>query len=441
MIKNEIKINLISLGCPKNLVDSEVILGKLGEAGYSLTFSWKEADIIIINTCSFIKKAREESYRVISGITKRKSRYQKIIICGCLPQLEKRKLFQSFSGIDAVLGISDFKRIDKIVEKVIAGERIFRVSKPDFIYDSSYPRLLSTPPGYSFLKIAEGCSNRCSYCLIPLIRGEYRSREVEDVVKEAKALVKMGVKELILTSQDTGFYGKDKGGKFSLEVLLRELEKIKNLEWIRILYIHPLHFDLNLIKLIKNSQKICRYLDIPLQHTHDEILKMMGRPQFDNSLRIIDEIRKEIPDVTLRTTLMVGFPGEKEHHFHKLMKDLEKLKFDWVGVFAFSREENTPAFNLPDQLPESIKEKRKEELLKLQKKITLEKNLERVGREYPVMVDLNRKGEKLAQGHTPFQTPEIDGKTLFLKNYPEGSIFRGKITSVKDTYDLLACGV
>lgn len=360
IVPEKTAVSVISLGCSKNLVDSEVILGKLGEKDYVLTPSYQQADVIIINTCSFINQARGESYQVISRTIQQKSPHQKLIVCGCLPQLEKRKLFAKFPGIDALLGSTDFHQIDKLIEDIfLKEERFFSVSRPKFIYNSTFPRLVSTPPGYAYLKIAEGCSNRCSYCLIPRLRGDFRSREVDDVVKEAKDLAGMGIKELILTSQDITFYGYDKGNKSYLVPLLERLEKIEGIEWIRLLYLHPAHFDVSLTGVMKKSPKICNYIDLPLQHTHDEILRSMGRPSFETSLRAIDEIKKSIPDVVLRTTLMVGFPGEKEHHFEKLLTDVKRLEFDWLGAFTYSREKETPAYFLPGQVRPEVKEKRK----------------------------------------------------------------------------------
>ncbi|MEA3485628.1 MAG: MiaB/RimO family radical SAM methylthiotransferase, partial [Candidatus Aerophobetes bacterium] len=274
------KINLISLGCSKNLVDSEVILGRLGERGYSLTTSPEDADIIIINTCSFIKEARKESHQIISKIASQKSSLQKLIVCGCLPQLERRKLFARYPQIDVLLGSADFYKIDGIIREILDGrKRLFLVNTPRFLYNSNFPRLLTTPPSYAYLKIAEGCFNRCSYCLIPYLRGDYRSRTIDDVIKEARALADLGVQELILIAQDTTFYGKDLEGKYLLSSLLKKLQKINKIKWIRLLYTHPAHFDSSLIQTIANSDKICRYLDIPLQHSHNEILTKMRRPE------------------------------------------------------------------------------------------------------------------------------------------------------------------
>lgn len=437
MIKGK-KVALISLGCPKNLVDSEIILGKLGQAGCILTSSYQISDIIIINTCSFINEARKESYEVISKVIRHKSSGQKLIVCGCLPQLEKRKLFYKFPQINALLGSGDFYKIEEIIKKLFTtSNRIFSISTPEFIYTSDYPRFVSTPPGYAYLKIAEGCSNRCSYCLIPYLRGKFRSRNTEDVIREAKNLASMGIKEIILIAQDTTYYGQDRKEKSYLLSLLEKLEKIDSIKWIRLLYLHPLHFNFKLINLMQNSSKICRYLDIPIQHTHNEILKLMGRPPFELVEKIIDRAREKIPEIVIRTTVMVGFPGEKPYHFNKLLSDVERLEFDWLGVFTYSPEKGTPAFSLPCRVSSQVKNKRKEEILQLQKSITLKKNLKRVGENYDVLVDIPSNSHlKEGEGHSWFQAPEIDGKILFRENYPAGSIFRGKVVSIKDTYDL-----
>lgn len=425
-------VSLISLGCPKNLVDSEVILGKLGEEGYTLTPSLKDADVIIVNTCSFIDEAREESYRVIRRVISRKSSYQKLIVCGCLPQLERRKLFLRFPEINALLGSADFYQIDEVVKKVVQGRRVFSVHRPSFLYDSNWARLVSTPPGYAYLKIAEGCSNNCSYCLIPKLRGKFRSRYLKDVVKEAKDLAQMGVKELILIAQDTTFYGEDKRGRFFLSSLLKQLELIDSIQWIRILYTHPAHFTHSLIRVLANSKKVCHYIDLPLQHTHNAILHQMGRPSFETSKRIIEELREKIPGIVLRTTLMVGFPGERAHHFDKLLKDVERIRFDWLGAFVYSPQRGTPAYSLNHQVSLKVKKDRYLKLMELQRGITQEKNEQRVGKRYPILVDREK------EGHTEFQAPEIDGKVLFQQPYSLGDIFNGKITGLKGSFDLVS---
>lgn len=430
---SKMKVNLISLGCSKNLVDSEVILGKLGEMGYILTSSLEDADIVIINTCSFIDKARKESYQVISQIISQKKSLQKLIVCGCLPQLEGQKLFFKYPQIDALLGSADFYRINKVIDQLLKdGKHLYTVNKPRFLYGSSFPRFLSTPSSYAYLKIAEGCSNHCSYCLIPRLRGKYRSRDPEDVIKEAKALVNMEVKELILIAQDTTFYGWDLGNKSALLYLLEQLEKIDKLKWIRLLYTHPSHFTSSLIQIIASSRKICHYIDLPLQHTHDEVLARMKRPRFQTAERLITELRENIPDLTLRTTFMVGFPGEKKEHFDKLLQDVERLRFEWLGVFTYSPEEKTPAYSLVPEVPVKVREKRYTQLMQLQQSITSDFNQKRIGKVYPILVD------KEFEGHTQFQAPEIDGKILFKEKHPPGEFFQGRISRVKDCYDLVS---
>jgi len=431
-MKTELKINLISLGCHKNLVDSEVILGRLAERGFIPTPSFKAADVIIINTCSFIKRARKESYQVIARIISGKSPEQKLIVCGCLPQLEKRSLFEEYPQIDALLGSADFSEIDQIIVSLWeSGSRFFKVEKPVFLYDSSFPRFLSTPPSYAYLKIAEGCSNNCSYCLIPHLRGKFRSRISEDVLREARDLVHLGVKELILIAQDTCLYGYDLKGKSLLSSLLASLEEIEGLLWIRLLYAHPSHFPSSLLNYVSTSEKVCPYIDLPLQHTHSEILRLMGRSQFGETERLIGKLREKISGVTLRTTLMVGFPGEKIKHFQKMLKDVERLKFDWLGAFTYSREKGTPAFSFSGQLSLREKRRRYRELMSLQRGITNQINQARIGKVYPVLVDKER------EGHSRFQAPEIDGKIFLLRDGTPGNLERFIIKKVEKNYDLI----
>ncbi len=426
------KVNLISLGCPKNLVDSEVILGRLGERGYSLTSLPEEADVVVVNTCSFIDKARREADRVIWQISSQKRSSQKLIVCGCLPQLEGRSLFRKYPQVDALLGSSDFPRIDKVLTDLFKGKHhLFSVNEPCFLYNSSFPRLLTTPTSYAYLKIAEGCSNRCSYCLVPRLRGKYRSRPVEDVLREAKALANLGVRELILIAQDTTFYGWDLGQRSSLLLLLEGLEKIEKIQWIRLLYAHPEHFTSSLIKVIANSEKICKYIDLPLQHTHDEILALMRRPKFKATERLVENLREKIPEIVLRTSVIVGFPGEKTKHFDKLLKDVERLKFDWLGAFTYSPEKGTPAYSITPKISSQVKKKRYRQLMKLQQSITLKLNQKRVNKTYPLLVDREK------EGHCQFQAPEIDGKTLLQEKYLVGEIFRGRILAVSNVYDLI----
>lgn len=427
------KIKLISLGCPKNLVDSEVILGKLGERGHSFTSWSNEADIIIINTCSFIKEARGEAYAVISRAIREKGISQRIVVCGCLPQLEKRELFHRYPEIDALLGSADFHEIDGVVDALANGASgLFSVNAPRFLYNSSFPRLLATPPSYAYLKIAEGCSNRCSYCLVPQLRGKYRSRPIDDIVKEARALVGLGVRELILIAQDTTFYGRDLSKKASLTRLIERLETMEKLKWVRLLYTHPAHLTLSLIRTMASLKRVCRYIDLPLQHTHNEILARMRRPQFKVAERLINQLRERIPEIAIRTTLLLGFPGERESHFQKLLKDVEKFKFDWVGALTYSPERDTSAYSLGPKVPSSVKGRRYRELMKIQRSITCKKNERFIGKDYLVLVD--GKGE----GHTEFQCPGIDGKIFLEDGYKPGEMLLARVSGVKDYYDLTA---
>ncbi|MDI6840886.1 MAG: 30S ribosomal protein S12 methylthiotransferase RimO [bacterium] len=428
-------VSVISLGCPKNRVDSEVILGLLGKIGYPLTTFYNEADIVIINTCSFIELARDESYRVIKDVLSKKKAAQKLIVCGCLPQLIREKLFQEFPNIDAIIGSADFYKLPDIVSKLLnevrprGNNKIAEISEPIFIYDSSFPRLVSTPPSYAYLKISDGCSNRCSYCNIYRLRGEYRSREIRDIVDEAYKLANMGVKELILVGQDTTNFGMDKGG-YLLPSLLQELESIDRIHWIRILYTHPAHFSEELIKVISNSKKVCRYIDIPLQHTHNEILTHMCRPYYEVSKSVIYELRKSIPDITLRTTFIVGFPGEKDDHFKKLIDDVQELEFDWLGAFTYSQEMGTKAFEFANQVPTNVKEERLARLMEVQRNITIRKNQQKVGKFFQVLVDSE------SEGHTEFQSPELDGKIIFSRKLTAGEIFSGRVKRIVNDYDL-----
>ena len=423
-------VSVISLGCPKNWVDSEVILGLLGKAGYPLTRFTNEASIVIINTCAFIEAARAESYKVINDVLKEKTPTQKLIVCGCLPQLIGERLFQDFRGIDAIVGSADFYKLPDIVSRLLNGDnKIVEISEPTFIYDSSFPRLVSTPPSYAYLKISDGCSNRCSYCNIYRMRGEYRSRESIDVVNEARQLVKLGVKEIILVGQDTTNFGVDKG-KYLLPLLLQELENIDGLHWIRLLYTHPAHFTEELIKVISDSRKICRYIDIPLQHTHPDILSHMGRPTWEMSKRLIYELRDQIPDISLRTTFILGFPGEKEEHFKKLIDDIQELEFDWLGAFTYSQEAGTPAFEFDNQVPECIKEERLYKLVEVQRGITIKKNQQKIGKLLKVLSDSQ------GRGHSEFQSPKLDGVVMFSEKVAPGELFMVKVKRVVNDYDL-----
>lgn len=423
------KVSVVSLGCPKNQVDSEVIMGSLGVSGYELTGFPGEADIIIINTCAFIEPARIEAFDVITNILKIKSKNSKLIVCGCLPQLMDDELLKRFPEIDAIVGAADFNKIPEIIER-LSKKRISEIGVPEFIYNSASPRLVASPPSYAYLKIAEGCSNCCAYCRIPELRGRYRSRAIKDIVKEAENLLSLGYKELILIAQDTTNFGNDRG-KLSLPELLKELVRLDKNYWIRLLYTHPAHFSDKLISVIESNPQICKYIDIPLQHTHSEILKRMERPGWKSTKVLIRKLQKS--GIILRTTFLVGFPGETEEHFKKLMGDVEELEFDWAGAFSYSYEKSTRAGKLGDTVPAELKEERLIRLMGLQQKITRKKNLARVGKDFKALVDY--KDNKKIVGHTEFQCPEIDGKSCFKGSLETGRFCSGRVTRVNG-YDL-----
>ncbi len=423
------KVSLISLGCAKNLVDSENVLALLGEKNFIITDSWKSSDIVIINTCAFIKEAVEESLSVIKEVSENKEN-KKIVVCGCLVQRFRENVFK-LGNIDGIVGTGDPEKIVEVVKNLKDGKKLKKIDDNTFFTKKLYPRLITTFP-YAYLKIAEGCDNRCSYCLIPYLRGRQRSKEIPDILKEAEDLLNLGIKELVIIAQDTGNYGTDLKDGTDIKKLLREIVKI-GFKWIRIMYTHPAHLDDGVIELVAENKNICKYFDIPLQHSHPEILKKMGRPVVDYH-RIIEKIREKIENVRLRTTFMVGFPGEKENHFNHLVNFLKEIKFDRCGFFKYSREKGTPAYNFPDQVCKEEKQQRFEKLVEVQRKISREKLKKMVGNVYDVLVE--GKEGKFYAGRTEYDAPEIDGIVYISgKNLKIGNFYKVKITSSSD-YDL-----
>jgi len=423
------KVSLISLGCAKNLVDSENVLALLGEKNFIITDSWKSSDIVIINTCAFIKEAVEESLSVIKEVSENKEN-KKIVVCGCLVQRFRENVFK-LGNIDGIVGTGDPEKIVEVVEKLNEKEKIKKIDDNTFFTEKIYPRLITTFP-YAYLKIAEGCDNRCSYCLIPHLRGRQRSKEIPDILKEAEDLLNSGIKELVIIAQDTGNYGTDLKDGTDLKKLLREIVKI-GFKWIRIMYTHPAHLDDEVIELVAENKNICKYFDIPLQHSHPEILKKMGRPVVDYH-RIIEKIREKIKNVRLRTNFMVGFPGEKEYHFNHLVNFLKEIKFDRCGFFKYSREKGTPAYDFPDQVCKEEKQQRFEKLVEVQREISKKKLKKMVGNIYKVLVE--GKEGKFYVGRTEYDAPEIDGVVYISgKNLKIGNFYKVKITFSSD-YDL-----
>ena len=426
------KIGLISLGCSKNLVDSENILGFLiNKRGFELVEDLSIADIIVVNTCAFIGDAKEESIEAIleAAQYKQNGSLKKIIVAGCLSERYRDELIKEIPEIDAVMGTGDIDKIGEIVDSILDDKKPVVVGSQDFLPNSHTERVLTTYPHTAYLKISEGCDKRCTYCIIPSLRGDLRSRSIEDIVEEARNLAKSGVKELNLLAQESTEYGLDNYKEKALAKLLKELVKVEGIEWIRTYYMYPNSITDELIEVMKNEPKICKYFDVPIQHISDEILQKMARAKSGDYIRsILGRIRGAIPDAVIRTTVIVGFPGETEEQFEELKDFIEEFKFDYVGVFKYSREEDTVAYNLPNQVPEEIKEKRWAELTNLQADIAERKNEQFIGQEVEVMIDgISSESEYMLEGRTRGQALEIDGKVLT----NDGTAKAGDIVKVK----------
>lgn len=433
------KIFFVSLGCDKNSVDSEIMLGLIDRNGYTITTDEYEADVAIVNTCGFIKDAVQESIDNILELAelKRTHNLKTLIVTGCLAQRYKEEIFDEMPEVDAVVGVGDYAKIVDVI-KSAANEKIFEVKGEAITEDSLQYRLLTTPGYYAYLKIAEGCNNKCTYCTIPSIRGEYRSRTMESLVQEAEGLSNKGVKELILVAQDTALYGTDIYGESKLPELICRLSKIEGIEWIRILYAYPEHISDELITTIAENPKCCHYLDIPIQHSNDKILKLMGRRSTEQQLReLIAKLRKQISDICLRTTLITGFPNEGEDEFNGLLNFIHDIRFDRLGVFAYSEEEGTAAARMKNQIPEHEKEQRRNILMEAQKKISEEKLKSRVGQTLKVIVDGKLPDENIYCGRSYMDCIDVDGIVFFNADYEiiSGEMVEVNITSSTE-YDL-----
>lgn len=443
------KVHIVSLGCPKNLVDSEVMAGVLAENGYLLTERPEEASIILINTCAFILPAREEAIDEILRMTAWKKGGDgpctHLVVTGCLPQRYGRELANALPEVDLFLGTAEIPRIAQHLDRLFAGPKTGSqgrsvIGRPIFLMNADHKRLVSTPSNSAYLKIAEGCSNRCSYCVIPSIRGKARSRAVDDIVKEAERLAAAGVRELILIAQDTTAYGLDRKDRPTLSLLLRELAAVDGLSWIRLLYTYPVRLTEELLRTIAEEKKICHYLDIPIQHSDNAILAAMHR-QGDGALirNAIAKTREIIPDVALRTSLIVGFPGETARRFESLLSFVREIRFDHLGVFPYSREEGTAAASLPARISEREKERRREIIMDEQALISRELNSALIGTHQQVLVE----GKGQLDGFTHIgrcrrQAPEIDGATHLRGGHPKaGTIVACRIIAADD-YDLYA---
>ncbi len=428
------KVSVIFLGCPKNFIDTEAILATLYKGGFNLVNDLRAAEIAILTTCAFIKSARRETNRKIRKLIrlKKEGRLKKVVVFGCLVQQAKEKLLSQFPEIDHFVGL-DY--ITKIPEMLKGKERIVYKLKPTYL---AFDRFLQTK-SYAYLKISEGCSNFCAYCQIPKIRGDYRSRPMEEILEEAKAIAQIGIKEIILVSQDSTLYGTDLYRSQKLHLLLKELTKIKGIEWLRLLYTHPAHFYPELLEIIKNEEKILKYIDFPLQHISDKILYLMGRGYLREDVERILDFLFRIPEMTIRTTFIVGFPKETEEDFRELLDFTKSVKFDHIGCFLYSRERFTPAYYLSPQIPYRVKKERQRLLLSCQKKISEEKLKSLIGKEMAVMVDRRVNGRRYSYlGRTYREAPEIDGSVLIRgNNLAIGKIYPMRIVAAT-AYDLYA---
>ncbi|HOM02620.1 MAG TPA: 30S ribosomal protein S12 methylthiotransferase RimO [Acetivibrio sp.] len=437
------KVGIISLGCPKNLVDSEIMLGLLKKNEFEITSDSEKANIIIINTCGFIESAKEESINTILEMASHKSKNcEMLIVAGCLAQRYKDEIIKEIPEVDAVVGVSGYDEIAKVINRFYSNENkekaVFHKDTLSVEYLNN-ERLLSTHRGYAYLKISEGCDNRCTYCAIPYIRGPYRSRKMEDIVSEAESLAQKGIKEVILVAQDVTVYGRDIYGQKKIGELLRQISSIEGIEWIRLLYTYPEEIDEELINEIANNRKIVKYLDIPIQHASDKILKLMGRRSTGEGVRnILDKLRSEVPGIVLRTSLIVGFPGEDDKDFKILYDFVRKYEFDRLGVFTYSREEGTPAYDLKPQIKKSVKESRRSDIMQLQKEIVQRKNESRLNEVYKTLVEGVSEDGIFYYGRTYAEAPDIDGSIYFTSTEP---LKFGEFVSVRilnvDDYDLI----
>jgi len=439
--RETMNILFVSLGCDKNLVDTEVMLGLLAQKGHQMVDSEEMADVIVVNTCCFIHDAKEESIQTILEMAeyKKEGTLKALIVTGCLAQRYKQEILDEIEEVDAVLGTTSYDKIVDAIEEALKGHKSLEMEDIDTLPLVETKRLVTTGGHFAYLKIAEGCDKHCTYCIIPKIRGNFRSVPMERLLKEAEELVEQGVKELILVAQETTLYGKDLYGKKTLHVLLKELCKISGLRWIRILYCYPEEIYDELIQVIKEEEKICKYLDLPIQHASDSVLKRMGRRTSKAQLvEIIGKLRKEIPDIALRTTLITGFPGEMQEQHEELMEFIDEMEFDRLGVFTYSPEEDTPAATMPDQIEEAVKEDRQADLMELQQEIAFDLAEDMIGREVMVMIEGKVADENAYVGRTYKDAPNVDG-LIFVESEEElmsGDFAKVRVTGALE-YDLI----
>ena len=434
-------VSLVSLGCPKNLVDAEVMLGHLPAERFTIITDESKAEIIVVNTCAFIRDAQEESVETILEVAdyKKNGHCKLLIVSGCMPQRYREELEKELPEVDVFMGTADAPRIVELLDRHLEGGPRHEIGLPDYLYDHTTPRVTSSPYYSAYVKIAEGCANHCSYCVIPSIRGTLRSRTIESVVTETKQLVDSGVKEINLIAQDVTAFGAERDRGPELPALLRELVKIEGLVWLRLLYAYPDGITDELLELIAAEEKICNYLDLPIQHIDDQVLAAMNRRVDESDIRsLLKRIRTRIPDMTLRTSLIVGFPGETDAQFRKLLAFVEEGHFERLGVFRYSREEGTPAAQLDKQVAERTKQARVKRLMKAQARVSFRKNLALKGRIEPTLVEgYSEETELLLRGRSVRQAPDVDGQVYITSGLADvGDIVNLKITDSSE-YDLI----
>ncbi|XID95059.1 30S ribosomal protein S12 methylthiotransferase RimO [Paenibacillaceae bacterium WGS1546] len=438
------KVSVVTLGCEKNLVDSEIMSGLIHKRGFSLVDKPEDATVVIVNTCGFIDAAKEESVNTILNLAELKetARLKALIVSGCLTQRYKKELMDEMPEIDGIVGTGDFHRINDIIDEALRGRKPVYVGNPVFNYEEAMPRLLSTARHTAYIKIAEGCDNACTFCSIPIMRGKFRSRSIESIVAEAASLAEQGVKEISLIAQDSTNYGTDLYDGFKLPELLDRISEVPGIEWVRLHYAYPGFFTDELIETIASNPKICKYIDMPLQHSEDTILKRMRRPGRQRDVReLIGKIRSRIPEAALRTSIIVGFPGETEEDFARLCDFVREIKFDRLGVFAYSREEDTPANRLPDHLPDDVKQYRANTLMEIQREVAAENAAKYVGRTLDVLVERYDGRSDVFIGRSQYDAPEVDGE-VYITNCPVqiGEMSKVRITHAYE-YDLSGEGI
>lgn len=438
------KVKIVTLGCEKNLVDSEIMSGLIDARGYTLVEDEKEATVIIVNTCGFIDAAKEESVNTILDMSdlKQTGHLKALIVSGCLTQRYKDEMMKEMPEIDGIVGTGDFDQINGIIDEALLGKRPILVGNPVFNYEKELPRKLSTPRYTAYVKIAEGCDNACTFCSIPLMRGKFRSRSIESIVGEAERLAEQGVKEISLIAQDSTNYGTDLYDRFMLPALLNKVSEVPGIEWVRLHYAYPGFFTDELIDTIAANPKICKYIDMPLQHSEDRILKRMRRPGRQRDVRaLVETIRERIPDVSIRTSMIVGFPGETDEEFENLARFVKEIQFDRLGVFTYSQEEDTPASRLPEQISDSVKEWRANTLMEIQREISKELSGRWIGKELDVLIERYDGRNDVFIGRTQYDAPEIDGEVFV--SHCKANI--GELQKVRIThsfeYDLSGEGV